>query len=249
MSASIKRYGVINPITVKKVGDKYEIVAGHRRFLASGMAGRVEIPAIVTEKTKEGNGALTLEENIQREDINAMDIARYLMYFIREKNCTVTELASRFNKSTGWINQILSLLNIDPLAQDAVESKQLPYASAIEIQRIDDPAARETLVRSAVEGGASHRTIVKWVQSYKGEQEFRRKVQNGEYVTPSTSPPEPMKFTCFLCGRKHDNNDMITVRVGSTCYQVLQQLQKIAVRQGLVITEDKEDDREKGKVD
>lgn len=241
LAVSIKRYGVINPITVKKVGEKYEIIAGHRRYLAAGMAGRAAISSVVLEGSSKDNEALTLEENIQREDINAMDIARYLMYFIREKNCTVTELAGRFNKTTGWVNQMLSLLNVDPIAQNAVESKQIPYASALEIQKVDDPAARETLTRSAAEGGASHRTIVKWVQSYKGEQEFRRKVQNGEYVVPSTSPPEPMKFTCFLCGQKHDNNSMITVRVGSDCYPVLQQLGKIAAKEGLVNTEGKND--------
>lgn len=232
---------MINPITVKKVGNKYEIIAGHRRYLASEMAGRVEIPTIVFGEAKEDNGALTLEENIQREDVNAMDIAKYLMYYIREKNCTVSELAGRFNKSVGWVNQMLSLLNVDPVAQEAVEARVLPYASAIELQKIDDPQARDTIIRSAIQGGASHRTILNWVQSYKQEKEFAKKVQSGEYVTPSTSPPEPMKFTCFLCGQKHDNNSMITVRVGGDCYPVLQQLQKIAVKEELVNIEGKND--------
>jgi len=239
LAASIKRYGVINPITVKQTGERYEIIAGHRRFLASQIAGKVDIPAIVKEGNDEVDVALTLEENIQREDVNAMDIARYLLYFIKEKGETVKGLAQKFNKSTDWVNLQLRLLECDPMAQEAVAAGVLPYASALELQKIDNPEHRDTLTRSAIEGGASHRTIKSWVQSYQSQQEFHNKVATGEYVTPSTSPPDPLKFKCFLCGRRHDNNDMITVRVGSECYQVLQELQRIAVKEGLVKTEDK----------
>jgi len=244
LAQSIKRYGVINPITVKKIGERYEIIAGHRRFLASQIAGKVDIPAIVKEGNDEVDVALTLEENIQREDVNAMDIARYLLYFIKEKGETVKRLAQRFNKSVAWVSLQLQLLDCDPIAQEAVSAGVLPYASALELQKIDNPEHRDTLTRSAITGGASHRTIKSWVQSYESQQEFQKRVATGEYVTPSTSPPDPLKFKCFLCGRRHDNNDMITVRVGSQCYQVLQELAKIAVREGMVKNTEEEGSNE-----
>lgn len=167
-----------------------------------------------------------------------MDIARYLLYFIKEKGETVDRLAQRFNKSTSWVNLQLQLLECDPMAQEAVAGGILPYASALELAKVDNPAHRETLTRSAIEGGATHRTVKNWVQSYRSQVEFHKKVATGEYVTPETSPPDPLRFKCFLCGRRHDNNDMITVRVGSVCFETLKELQRIAVKEGLVKTEE-----------
>lgn len=199
------------------------------------MAGIVDIPAIVREENEEDNEAITLEENVIREDVNSMDIARYLLYFIQEKGYTITQLAEKFNKSTNWVNLMLRLLNLNPQLQAGVEAGQIPYASALELDKVEDPDHKRQLTEAAIEGGASHRTIRNWVLSYHQEKDVQRRIESGEYVEPPTHPYHPLKFTCFLCGNLHENNEMITVRVGSECYMILKDLVKIAHREGLVV--------------
>lgn len=206
------------------------------------MAGKVDIPAMVISfKTKDG-AAITLEENLQREDVNSMDIAVYIESAMSEGNLSIDEVAGRFNKTKEWVNSMLRLLNIDPMLQEAVGANQIPYASALEIQKIDNPAARKMFTESAVEGGASHRTIKNWVHSYRSQQDFQQKVNSGDYTEPATIPVMPLTFICYLCGRRHDNNAMISVRVNGTCYQVMEQLKKIAHDSNLIDTEEEKDE-------
>jgi ParB family chromosome partitioning protein len=231
---------MIEPIVVRRDGDKYEIIAGHRRYEAAKIAGMTEIPCIIVEGNDFDPDAWKFDENLMREDVSKMDIARYLMHEMKEHGATVEQLAKKFSKTTAWVNSMLSLLNLDPMLQEAVHDGIIPYASALELQKIKDPVARESLTRSAVQGGASHRTIVQWVQHYRMQDDFRQKVESGEYVEPPTIPYEPLKFTCFLCGKKHDTTSMVIVKVNPDCYSVLEQLRYIAVKEGLVNTKEGE---------
>jgi len=231
LAQSIKRFGVIEPIVVKRKGEKYEILAGHRRFLASQIAGLVDIPAIIQDCSDEDSEAITLEENIQREDVNAMDIARYLAYLYEQRKLSVTEIAERFNKTPQWVNSHLRLLGMDEMLQAAVEAGQMPYASALELMKIDDQAHRETLARAAIENGASHRTIRNWVIAYQNEKHFREKVASGEYSTPSTIPQNPLTFECFCCKNRHDQNSAITVRLCPDCFDVVKDFTEIYRRE------------------
>jgi len=224
LASSIKIYGVIEPIILKTKGERYEILAGHRRFLASQMAGFVDVPAIVRDGDHPHDPAITMEENIQREDVNAVDIARYLRYFISEKGLKPKDLALKFNKTVSWVSLHLQLLDLDPMLQAGVEGGQIAYASALELQKVDNPVARESYARSAITGGASHRVVCDWVGRYRQDEEFRRKVDSGEYAEPATVPPEPLTFTCFLCGERHSDDEMISARTAGECFDTLRQL-------------------------
>jgi len=238
LASSIKRFGVIEPIVVKKKGNRYEIIAGHRRFVASQMAGLTDIPSIVQEGKGSDDFAITLEENIQREDVSAMDIAKYLAYLYEERSMDVAAIAEKFNKSPQWVNAHLRLLGIDPMLQAAVEAGQMPYASALELQKIDDEDHRRTLARAAIQNGASHRTITSWVQSYRQQKEFQEKVASGEYISPSTVPPDPLKFECFLCKGRFNQNKAINIRVCPECYSIIRDFTEIYRKQSKEVEED-----------
>jgi len=229
---------MIEPIVVSKNGDFYEIIAGHRRYEAAKIAGLLEVPCIVVEGDDYDPDAWKVDENLMREDVSKMDLARYLMHEMKDHGATVEQLAKKFSKTTAWVNAMLSLLNLDPYLQEAVHDGVIPYASALELQKIKDPVARESLARSAIQGGASHRTIVSWVQHYRGQDELRRKVESGEYVEPPTIPYEPLKFVCYLCGDRHDTTSMIIVKVGPDCFSLLEQLKAIAIRENLIKTKE-----------
>lgn len=112
LANSIKADGVIQPIVVRKVGDKYEIIAGERRFRASKLAGLEKIPVVVKNVTDRKARELALVENIQREDLNPIEEAISLKTLMEEYKLTQQELSDIVGKSRSYIANNLRLLNL-----------------------------------------------------------------------------------------------------------------------------------------
>ena len=112
LANSIKADGVIQPIVVRKVGDKYEIIAGERRFRASKLAGLEKVPVVVKNVTDRKARELALVENIQREDLNPIEEAISLKTLMEEYKLTQQELSDRVGKSRSYIANNLRLLNL-----------------------------------------------------------------------------------------------------------------------------------------
>ena len=113
---SIKQYGVIQPINVRKIGNNhYELVAGERRLRAAIMAGLDKIPAIIIDVNDNDSAILALIENLQREDLNYLEEAEGYNNLIMEHNLTQEELAMRIGKSQSTIANKIRLLRLSPL--------------------------------------------------------------------------------------------------------------------------------------
>lgn len=112
LATSIKADGVIQPIVVRKVGDKYEIIAGERRFRASKLAGLEKVPVVVKNVTDRKARELALVENIQREDLNPIEEAISLKTLMEEYKLTQQELSDIVGKSRSYIANNLRLLNL-----------------------------------------------------------------------------------------------------------------------------------------
>lgn len=113
LSASIKQYGVLQPINVRNIGDNlYELVSGERRLRASKLAGKKEIPAIVIEVVEQDSAALALIENLQREDLNFIEEAEGYFNLINDHGITQEELAQRVGKKQSTIANKLRLLKL-----------------------------------------------------------------------------------------------------------------------------------------
>ena len=112
---SIIEYGLLQPITVRRSGSEYELVAGERRFRAAQMAGLEEIPAIIIDADNDKSAILALLENLQREDLSFFEIAESYKNLIREQGLTQTELASRVGKSQASVANKMRLLRLPRL--------------------------------------------------------------------------------------------------------------------------------------
>lgn len=137
LSQSILEKGVLQPIIVRPVGKKYEIVAGERRFRASKMAGLSEIPAIVRELSDDEAFDLMITENLQREDIRPMDEAEAFGELLKRKQ-DFTSLALRFGKSEVHIRMRVKLLDLIPEFKELLSADIIPIAIAQEIARQQD---------------------------------------------------------------------------------------------------------------
>ncbi len=119
LAASIRSHGVLQPIVVSRQGDGYELIAGHRRLLASRLAGRTSIPAVVREDVKD-RLELALVENLQRADLNAIETARAYKLLMETYELTQDALAERIGKSRSAVANTLRALAAPQLVQDAV---------------------------------------------------------------------------------------------------------------------------------
>lgn len=139
LAASIKSIGIVQPITVRVVdGGKYEIVAGERRFRASRMAGLTTIPAYIRKTEDESLLELALIENIQREDLNAMEVAISYQRLIDECSLTQDALSERVGKKRATIANYLRLLKLPALIQLAVKEKKISMGHARAILGVND---------------------------------------------------------------------------------------------------------------
>ncbi len=137
LAASIKQLGVIQPITVKKQGDKYIIISGERRWRASQMVGLKELPAYVRDVDDENLHAMALVENIQRQDLNAIEIALGMQRLIEECNLTQEEMAEKVGKKRSTVSNYMRLLSLPSEVQLALKEGIITMGHAKAIAGID----------------------------------------------------------------------------------------------------------------
>ncbi|MEG0641032.1 MAG: ParB/RepB/Spo0J family partition protein [Clostridium sp.] len=125
LSESIREYGVLQPITVRRIGDRFELVAGERRLRASQLAGLTNVPAIVVNLTDTESAVLALIENLQREDLSYIEEAEGYFNLIKEHDFTQEELASKIGKKQSTIANKLRILKLSPIVKGCLIENQL----------------------------------------------------------------------------------------------------------------------------
>jgi len=130
LAQSIRSQGVIQPVVVRKSGDKYELIAGERRWRAAELAGLSKVPAIVKELTDDAAIAMSLIENIQREDLNAIEEAVALNRLLHEFSLTHQEVADVVGRSRTAVSNLVRLLRLQPVVKSMVEQGQLEMGHA-----------------------------------------------------------------------------------------------------------------------
>jgi ParB family chromosome partitioning protein len=183
LAQSIKEIGLIQPITLRKIADdKYQIIAGERRFRAAQLAGLLSIPAYIRKAKDEGMLEMALVENIQREDLDAIEIAMSYQRLLEELEFTQEELSSRVGKKRSTIANYLRLLKLPAIIQKGLIDKQISMGHARAIINIDD-AEKQTLIFNQ---------IIKMGLSVRRVEEMVRNLGNTE--VKETEPAEKQKF-------------------------------------------------------
>ena len=167
LAQSIKNYGVIQPIIVAKKDDYYEIIAGERRWRASKRAGLDEIPCIIREETDRNNKEIALIENIQREDLNAVEKARSYKELIEEYGLTNTQLGEAIGKSSGAIGNTMRILNLDEKVLNLIMEGKISEGHARQLLYFEDPAEQLAMAEEIIKKGLSVRDIEKKVRGLR----------------------------------------------------------------------------------
>lgn len=167
LAESIKRYGVIQPIIVTKKDNYYEIIAGERRWRASKKAGLDEIPCIVRENSERKNKEIALIENIQREDLNAIEKAKGFKELMNEYNLTQQELSEIVGKSRSAIANTIRLLNLDERVMDLIIQGQLQETHARALLAYDNGDDQYMAALNVIKRGQNTKELEKQVSPRK----------------------------------------------------------------------------------
>ncbi len=176
LANSIREHGVFQPIIVKKSIKGYEIIAGERRVRASKLADKTTIPAIVRNLDDNQMMEIALLENLQRENLSAIEEAIAYKSMIEKLGITQEELSSRVGKSRSHVTNILGLLRLPPDVQQLVNSNQLSMAHARVLSKLEDNDKIREMARDIIENKIPVREI-----EYKAKTE-NKKVKNERHV-------------------------------------------------------------------
>lgn len=180
LADSIAEYGLIQPITVRKLENGYyEIIAGERRWRASRLAGLSEVPVRIIEADDKLATELALVENLQREDLNPLEEALGYKSLIEEYGLTQEEAAKRVGKSRPVITNALRLLSLAPEVQQFVEQGVLSAGHARAIAGIKSPEAQVDCARSVIKGALSVRRTEALARKMNTQQPVAQQNENG----------------------------------------------------------------------
>lgn len=209
LANSIVEIGIIQPITLRQVEDnKFQIIAGERRWRASQLAGLQAIPAYIRTIKDESIMELALVENIQREDLNAIEIALAYEHLLSAEGMTQERVSERVGKSRTAITNYLRLLKLPAQVQMALQKKEIDMGHARALLAIDSPSLQIKLFREIQKHGYSVRKVEELAQKLKNGED----IQSGKktIATKASIPEEVTRIRQRL-------SDFLDTKVQMTC--------------------------------
>ena len=171
LADSIRELGLIQPITVKRDGEKYIIISGERRWRASERAGLESIPAYIREVDDTTLHAMALVENIQREDLNAIEISLGMQRLVEECGLTQEALATRLGKKRSTVANYLRLLNLPNEIQYAIKSGAISMGHAKAIASLESRSKQLSLLKRCIKNSLSVHQVEALVRSLSEKRE------------------------------------------------------------------------------
>jgi ParB/RepB/Spo0J family partition protein len=182
LAASVREHGVLQPILVRPIGpNRYQLVAGERRWRASRQAGLESIPALIEDIDDDTALEISIIENLQREDISPLDEAAMYDRMVREHGYSIRKLADKLGKDKGYLENRLRLADAPPEVRELVSLRKDTLSHAYELMKVDDPRKRRRLADQVARGEL---TLVKLRDKIEG--------RRPRAPRPEAPPPGPV---------------------------------------------------------
>lgn len=183
LSISIKELGVIQPITVRKIeSDRYQLISGERRYRASKMANILKIPAFIRVANDQQMLEMALVENIQRQNLNAIEIALSYQRLIKECNLTQEACSQKVGKKRSTITNFLRLLKLPPIIQKGLKERKITTGHARSLINIENKESQTNLYFDTIANGYSVREVEELSKSFK-EKKYKRISRERKFVS------------------------------------------------------------------
>lgn len=213
LAADIKKNGLINPITVRPRGDRFEVVAGHRRYLAHRYGGIPKMRCIVRELSDDEAFAIMTSENLKRENVNPADEAVHVQRLMQMHNGDIGKVAHIVGRSEGWVNDRMTIALMPELLRAALRAEKIKIGVALALSEITDETDLGVALDMAIQQGMSNVmarvTASQWAAGIWGH-------------TRATSTPDPnepgrvkhvVMFRCAIDGKEYSAAEFNTVFV------------------------------------
>ena len=189
LATSIRELGIIQPITIRKIeGAKYQIIAGERRWRASQLAGLTTIPAYIVTVEDQNAMEMALVENIQREDLNAIEIALAYQHLAETTGMTQAKISERVGKSRAAVTNYMRLLKLPAQVQMALKNHEIEMGHARALLAIDSPSQQIKLFKEVQQQQYSVRKVEELIQSLKSGNDV--KTAKGKIAAKEKLPEE-----------------------------------------------------------
>jgi ParB family chromosome partitioning protein len=192
LSQSIKELGVIQPITVRKKGNAFELISGERRLRASEMAELKTIPAYVRLADDQESLEMALVENIQRQDLDPIEIGLSYQRLIEEIKLTQDQLSSRVGKKRSTITNYMRLLKLDPIIQTGIRDSFITMGHGRALINIESPAVQIKLYKTIVKKGLSVRETEALVRKSKAPKQSSETPYQPAYIQQAADDLEKL---------------------------------------------------------
>ena len=187
LAASIEQLGIIQPLTVRSLGDgQYELISGERRLRASRRAGLERVPAYIREADTEAMLEMAIVENVQRENLNPVEVALGYQRLIDECTLTQEQVAKKVGKKRATVANFLRLLKLPPRVQAALRDQTISMGHARALITVDDTAVQVDILTDILENGLSVRGVEQRVRDW---QQNKNAPESAKTTTSKLPPP------------------------------------------------------------
>jgi ParB family chromosome partitioning protein len=223
LAENISEIGLLQPVLLRPMGDRYEIVAGHRRFLACQKLGLSLVDAVIKEMTDQEAAIIRASENLARENLTPIEEAVIFGNLITNHAMTLEKVAKKFGYKPGTIRRRMDILKMPPLLQQAVHKKKISVTVAEELWPISDLADLDYYLTFAIENGCTKETARGWCKEWKDSKRREKTagVEGGQAFAPSE--PRPVYVPCDLCSGAMEIGQETVLRVCPGCYKIIKQ--------------------------
>lgn len=229
LAQSISEIGLLQPIMVASNNGRYEVVFGHRRYLAHKKLGLSAIRCIIRDMTQVEIGVARATENISRADLTPVEEAATYKNLIEHYGMSLEQVAKKIGKTPGTIKRRMDILRMPPNLQQAVHKKQISMTVAEELWPIADETSLDYYLQFAIENGCTKEVARQWAKDWKDTQR-RGQASGGEggYVDVSPCEPRPSYIPCDICNQPAD---LSTTKFFRTCPECFK-----AIKKGMEVT-------------
>lgn len=228
LAQSIQEIGLLQRVLLARMGDRFEIVFGHRRFLAHQKAGIPKIKAVVRTMSREEIAIARATENISRRDLTPIEEAVTYNDLHDKYGMSIADIGKKMGKSPGIVKRRIDMLRMPPQLQKALHKKRISIAVAEELWPISDLVQLDYYLSFALDGGCTKDVARQWCKDWKDSQRRQSTAVEGGGEQFSPCEPRPTFLSCDLCeGPVELGKDKI-MRACPDCYkQILQALKGV----------------------
>lgn len=225
LAESIREQGLLEAVTLRPVNGRYEIIFGHRRYLAHRFLGKTDIKAIIRDMTDMEVTIVRAIENIQREDLSPIEEAKAYRLMMAQGGLTRTEVAKKVGKANSTIDKYTQLLKLPVSVQEAIDRKQIAMDVGFALGEIDDDAMLNYYVKMAVDNGVTTPVVRMWVDDYfKSKEGTLYDAGAGNPLETTVVEPTKNYTSCNLCQDPIEIREVVHLCVCHSCRDKLRSL-------------------------